>query len=359
MRLTIAQKMEPALIKKRRILSIQKNLLLTYPQSIRLDITSVCNLNCNYCWVHSPLEKKNPSAKFMPFPMIEHIFKTATLWRLCDISLSGDGEPTLHPYFKDIVNLAQQNMLPLTLTTNATFDSSLLKTVSLIPELLINVSAPTKELYHDIQSPYNAQTYDQVLHNLHILSELSKHHRTPHLHFVSILNKTNVNYVPELLNMAKKFNAKRISFRIMDPTENTQCLNLNDEHKNNLITIIDKILKHKSSVPHNLYDIKQELQTPSSSAYHLQHCYVGWFMLFINLNLDVGFCCHNESILFDNLNQHSLEEIWKSKKAHQLRLLCKNHFDVQRPPFKGECEWCYWYQENQQVHHDVHQSRIS
>lgn len=350
--------MKPPLIEKRRILSIQNNVLLAPPQAIRLDIASACNLNCCYCWVHSLLEKQPPQPLFLPFDAIQNIFQTACYWQLKDISLSGDGEPTLHPQFAEIVHLARQNQIALTLTTNATFSPSLIKTVALIPEILINFSAPTKELYHQIQSPQNPNIYDKVMSNLYYLAELSQHRKIPNIHFVCIIHQHNIHCIPDLLQIAKKFHAKRISFRMIDPTQNTQCLYPSIPDQKNIIRIIEKILKKPIDIPHNLKDIQEELLSPQSSPYHLTSCYVGWFMLFVNLNLDVGFCCHNESILFDNLKNKTLKEIWESPKAHQIRLLCKNHFDIKRHPFKGECEWCYWYQDNQRIHQNVHSSNF-
>jgi MoaA/NifB/PqqE/SkfB family radical SAM enzyme len=80
--------------------------------------------------------------------------------------------------------------------------------------------------------------------------------------------------------------------------------------------------------------------------FRLTGCFIGWHNVFIDYNGNVGLCCHNEKLVAGNLRNATLEEIWKGKKAHDLRLLCKYRFDTRRAPFKGECEWCHWHQAN-------------
>jgi len=236
------------------------------------------------------------------------------------------------------------------LTTNATFKKNLIPSIAKINYLYITFSAPFKEAYHNIQSPKGNAIYDKVIRNIKILSKLRDKYKKPYLNLAFIINSTNFNMVSEMLKLAKKLKIDKINFRIMEPTKYTKKLLLSKKQKEKLVKTIDEELNNSFSFVHNLEEIKKGIIDHKQSPYNIKKCFTGWFNLFIDFNKQVGICCHNEKLIVGNLENNSLKEIWHSKKAQKLRLMCKYQFDIRKKPFKGECEWCHWYVQNQKIH---------
>jgi len=339
------------LLDQLRIISIHKDKLLVGPKSIYIDINTECNLNCNFCWIHSPLNKKPLYKKplLLSFEDIKKIIDKAYEWRCEELIISGDGEPTLHPEFKEIVRYITKKNFRVFLTTNATFNKELLNSILNIDYLYITFSAPQKDLYFKIQSPKNPYMYEKVLRNIKILSKFKEKYKRPYLNIAFIINKTNYRTIPDMLKLGEKLKIDKITFRIMEATPYTKKLSLSKQEKQELIKIITKASKYKTNLIHNLKEIKEGILKYNKSPFKLKSCFTGWFNLFIDFNKNVGLCCHNEKLIVGNLKKKSLEEIWKSKLAHKKRLMCKYEFNLKKEPFKGECQWCHWYRENREI----------
>ncbi len=80
---------------------------------IYVEITNICNLNCSFC------PKNNRAKSFMPIESFEHIAKQISPLTN-SICLHVMGEPLLHPKLNEIVKIAKQNNLNISLTTNGT-----------------------------------------------------------------------------------------------------------------------------------------------------------------------------------------------------------------------------------------------
>jgi len=344
------------LIEQLRVLGSAKDKILAGPKSIYMDINNVCNINCNYCWIHSPLIKKstNPKARWLKLEEIKKIIDQAKEWYSEEIIISGDGEPTLHPEFAEIINYIKQSNFRIFLTTNATFNDKLIPLISKIDHLYITFSAPQESLYRSIQSPNNKNLYRQVVKNIRVLGMLGKKYKHPYVTLAFIINSTNYKQIPAMLNLAKKLYIAKLNFRIMEHTKFTKPLLLSEKEKLELHETISRSLKYRFPFSHNLVKIKTGLVKYEKSAYDLSACFSGWFNIFIDSNKNVGLCCHNENLLVGNLEKKKLKKIWSDKKTHALRLKCKYRFNIRSAPFKGECEWCHWEKENNSIRSQIH-----
>lgn len=82
-------------------------------RKIYIEITNICNLNCNFC---PKTKRKN---EFMSLELFSKAIREAK--PLCDeITLHIMGEPLIHPQINEIVKLAEQEDVKINLTTNAT-----------------------------------------------------------------------------------------------------------------------------------------------------------------------------------------------------------------------------------------------
>ncbi len=85
--------------------------VFTGPRYLLLDLAGKCNLDCVYCrrfspWHQDYWEGRHPELSgFLDFTAIENVLADAKALGVETILLVGGGEPTLHPKFKQIIEL--------------------------------------------------------------------------------------------------------------------------------------------------------------------------------------------------------------------------------------------------------------
>lgn len=344
---------------KLRTIGAYKDKLLAGPKAVYIDLTNACNINCNFCWIHSPLikNKKINKAQFLDIKIIRNILATARKWHTEQIMLSGDGEPTLHPDIRSIINLIKKNRLYLFLATNGTFPAKLLPSICKVNHIYIDLCAPDIETYQQIQSPKNKYLFNRITDNLKTLARCRKNYKIPYLNLAFIINKSNYLKIPQMLEFCQKLGIDEITFRVMEATRHTKSLLLVKNDESNLIKIIGQILKNNYPFVHNLKNIQDGLTNYKKSIFNIKSCYTGWFNLFADFNANAGICCHNENLITGCLKKETIKQVWESKKTHDLRLKCKYAFDINKYPFKNECRWCHWSSENSKTTNEIQKMR--
>jgi len=90
-------------------------------ESIELNLTELCNLKCGFCprgSEHNPYPNKNLN---MSLDTVELIVQQVIEFNKNLIfTISGRGEPTLHPEFDKIIDIIKNNGFIIQLFTNGT-----------------------------------------------------------------------------------------------------------------------------------------------------------------------------------------------------------------------------------------------
>jgi len=82
-------------------------------KKIYVEITNICNLNCNFC------PKTKRKQEFIDLEYFNKILDEVK--PLCDeITLHIMGEPLLHPNFKEIIKISEKKDVKINLSTNGT-----------------------------------------------------------------------------------------------------------------------------------------------------------------------------------------------------------------------------------------------
>lgn len=336
-----------------RVLGAKYDKLLAGPQSIFIDISDFCNLSCVSCWIHSPAVKNVSPPKFMEFGMFKTIIKQAAKWQVENISISGDGEPFLHPQIKNMVDCLTENNFYKAVTTNLTFKKDLLPYASKFDTLFIHIDAVTEQLYKKIHCLGGINYYRRTFNNLKYISEISKRFGKPKLIIVHLFHRLNYKYIEDILKLLNKFNVGRILLRPFEPTEETKKYALSRKHllevenifKKNLDNDTESNIRQKTNIENNY----QGLADKQQSIYNFERCYSGWFNVLIDFHGDVALCCHNDNIKVGNIKEKTLPEIWNSVRAKKMRLKLKYEFNFEDPMFKDQCRQCWWVKDNLKV----------
>jgi wyosine [tRNA(Phe)-imidazoG37] synthetase (radical SAM superfamily) len=140
----------------------------------------ICSFNCIYCecgWT----EKANiPNEEFPPADLILEILENKIIELVKDnaipdsITFAGNGEPTLHPEFPQIVEkiiILRNKYLPKTLITllsNATTisDVNIAKTLLNIDQTILKLDAGDESLFQFINRPLNHLSKNNLVENI-------------------------------------------------------------------------------------------------------------------------------------------------------------------------------------------------
>ena len=132
--------------------------------SIYMELTSQCNLNCIYCYNDSNIM----STQSLPFDLAKQILCQATERNIKNISFSG-GEPLLYPYFYELFDFATTVLgRNITLITNAsllTYDF-LKRIVSTHTILQLTIDGHTSELHGKTRKTDNFEQNIEVIKHL-------------------------------------------------------------------------------------------------------------------------------------------------------------------------------------------------
>lgn len=175
---------------------INKNLLST----LHIELTDNCMCKCPHCYVG---EHKSTSLSLIDFIQIidEFILNGAT-----SINYSG-GEPTLNPEFSQIIKYGKTQGLYQTLFTNGCIKDDLF--ISIYDNIdAIQVSIDGDENYHN-KFRGKLNLYATVIDSLSKFAQMNKP-----IIIAMAVTMENVNLIPHVYNLAKKFNA---TFRMSPP----------------------------------------------------------------------------------------------------------------------------------------------
>ncbi len=127
---------------------------MKYPRPIRdihqIEITTECNLRCHYCPHYPKLPRPKMHMEYGTFcramETVAHFVDQGTQ---TELSLTGIGEPTMHPQFVDYVRMARQTIGPnrmLTIPTNGLLltEDLCAKIAEFNPRVFISLHRPEK-----------------------------------------------------------------------------------------------------------------------------------------------------------------------------------------------------------------------
>ena len=144
------------------------------------DKNKLCSFNCIYCHFGWTKHLTNEIAKFRKdFPTKENIFLAVrnalqTMKNLNCVTFSGDGEPTLHPDFENIVNGVKQlcdELLPetpLALLSNSSNleNESVARALSKIDLKILKLDAGIESVFMKINKPVQDISLRSIIANL-------------------------------------------------------------------------------------------------------------------------------------------------------------------------------------------------
>lgn len=323
-----------------RLLGMIGHKVLVGPERLEIECHTACNLACKFCWFHSPYVSRQPRPWSISWKDYKKVISDAAAMGCETVYLTGQGEPTLHPRFADMVLWAKQHPLRVTVTTNMTFSSlKNLKALARADVVEATLSACTKQNYRLVHGG-TADLFGRVMRNLRNLNRLlSLQNKKQALLLNYIVTKLNVDEMVPFVRFAKKQGYEKVRFSCSF-----------HEHFPESLIMDEKTLRQ---VRQSLLVLSEDKNVDVTDFFRrprvLKKCYMGWLTMLVESQGGVKIGCFDPpSPLLGNIEHDSLRDIWFSSRAQKIRECFKNSLEKM-----GKTSHCPFYYLNQNLQKDL------
>lgn len=273
------------------------------PFSIAFEPTTACNLGCPEC--PSGLKQfTRPTGNLkLDFfeTAIEELAQTTTY-----ITFYFQGEPFINPRFLEMVQIASQNRIYTTTSTNAHFlhpDLATKTVESGLDRLIISIDGTTQEVYEQYRREGTLEKVLEGTRNI-IAAKRELKSRTPHVIWQFLVVKPNEHQIDEVKEMGKEYGVDEVRFKTAQVYDY--------ENGNPLIPTIDKYARYKKGK-----DGKWAVKNPLDD-----HCFKMWHSCVITWDGRVVPCCFDKDATHQ-LGQlgagQSFKELWYGERYAAFR----------------------------------------
>lgn len=273
-----------------RLKGVESGRVLIGPATVQIHLTDLCNLTCRYCYYHGPESAHRPTGKnHLPFDMFVRVVDDCMSLQVDTIYLSGQGDPTLHPHFYEMLDHLHQKPLSVTIYSNGTFPLERCREILKADRIVINLGEADRLSYRALQGK---DLFMRVIRNIRELARLR-----PQL---------NPNFRMEVIFIATRLNAASQS------------------RTESLVRALgaDLIRKTVAEISEHNHHIKLPgHEEKANISGEWPPCYHGWFYSAIKLNGDVNVCCFMQRLKIGNAYATSFKDVWESEAYSRVRAL--------------------------------------
>ncbi len=329
------------------------------PETLQLNLTNRCNLDCVFCWNHSSLLPPRPAgwhAQRLSDPHLAAVL--ADLPRLAPdhVLLSGRGEPLLHPGVEGLLEGLAELAIPVTVQTNGTTGPTPERLHALqVRQLHVDASAATAEGYARVHPKHGAARYRRLVARLERLAELGVE-----LTLVAVIQRENIDEILPLARWAAQLGARRLYLKgleLRDGLEPLEALAPDPAGWRRVAEALEqaRALLDRSSVVLDCQHLEQLARgggprgftSASTREARLRRCFIGWFYLRITVDGRVMFCCKDKPV--GHLDDPAgLYRLWRAPLYQALRLAAREG-DPDGEILDGVCARCSNFAQNREV----------
>lgn len=341
------------------------------PHFILLDLAGRCNLDCVYCRRFSSWNKEYWSrqhkdlAGFIDFEVVENVLLDAKEIGVETVLLVGGGEPTLHPKFKEIIELISKLGMKFNFSTNGAL-------LGLYNDYLVDVhcdsvtvslSFASKKSFSSIRPTSNRKIMRNIEDSVKKLAELKSKRGVAHPGIIALYAICKYNY-KEILKMvthAKKIGADTIWYQLThleDFSRDKLYIEAKEMKKVRELLSRAKVLSQKKGLVFNSFiefemnHYDQQRGDWSKKGLLEQGCFVGWHFSFVHLRQEIFMCCGAKAIGILNKKGRGFKDLWFSDIYRRYRndgliMHRENPFTIYGKPLYDEyCDSCDNHDQN-------------
>ena len=340
---------------------LQGDVAYTGPFFVNVDITCRCNLRCVGCRFHSPLlnegkETEQTGIHDMPVSFFQRVCEELRTMGTRSITITGEGEPFLHPSLSEIISEAKREGFQVTLVTNGTLlDKPIIEHVmnARVELLKVSLLAATPTEYEKNYPGTDPIFLERVIKGLKILADLKAEQKMalPVVVVHHPINRSNVHSIDSMVDLAQATGANVLSLSPWKTFRGTfDFLSLTEDDEKTLRNSLSRIRKRVNSL--SIRDNTRELirrYDMGDAVWKKLPCYIAWSHARILVDGTV-LACHRSNLPMGSLHENSLQEIWNGsayrafrRKATRLRGLASLREDC-------DCNFCGFMIHNANIH---------
>lgn len=176
--------------------------------SLYMYISGSCNLACRHCWISPTYQPGGNGGQHIKVEYVGKAIRKARPLGLRSVKLTG-GEPVLHPEFRQIVRLINNEELNIQIETNGTLIdrhmAKFLKQMKYVSFISVSVDGADKETHEDLRGL--AGSYDRAIKGIKNLVEQGFR---PQL--ICTLHKGNLAQAAEVIELAEILGCGSVKF---------------------------------------------------------------------------------------------------------------------------------------------------
>jgi len=286
------------------------------PETVQIGITNRCNFNCHMCQRND----LKVSIKDMPFEQFEKIIKK--LAGVKNIILTGWGEPFVHKDIITMIKLSKDKGFNVRLTSNGSLlvdkliDEILDSKLDSITFSIDEVEKTEKNIGH-----INA---NQLKNIKKLVLKRDQNKSNLKIYLQSVFYKNKEENIYKIVKWALENGIDRIRITRLDVRFNNFERPTREEEKM-LIKNLENIADNKIGIdflPYIAFDgvIKKIYQILNPFLHRFgKHCLRTYSDIYINVDGMATPCCALPRLSLGDMNNGSLESIWKSNKFKNFR----------------------------------------
>lgn len=278
--------------------TLQDVIPLRTPYSLSIDPCNLCNFKCKFCAMQTVKEKQNYTKQMMSYKLFTKIINDIAEFpdRLKILRICGQGEPLLNPEFCKMVSYAKNKKITNyieTITNGSCLNPQLNQALadSGIDRIRISIEATTAQGYKNVA---NAQIdFDKFIANIKDL-------------YLRCKGKTEI-YIKTVDVSVPSQKDKNEFYKIFGDI----CDRIFIDHVIPLWSDFNEINEH--------FKLKNDKGVHNQKIKKIMICPFPFYSLIINADGEATACCADwkRKLVFGNLNNVSLKQIWNSDLLHQ------------------------------------------
>lgn len=324
-------------------------------------ITRRCNLRCVGCRFHSPLlNGQEPSdrgdTKDMPLDLFESLCHELEGMGTKSMTITGEGEPLLHPSLPEMISLAKGAGFHVTLVTNGTLLDGKIRDHMVDARLdVVKVSlwAGTPAVYEKVYPGTDPMFFERVVKGLRGLADRKTEHKSdrPHVVLRHALNRTNLRAIDSIVDLAHTTRCDSLSFapwRTFRGQFDFLSLTAGDEaFLREALPRIGGRLK-SLGIEHNIKELLRRYEM-GHDAWRKLPCYVPWLHARILVDGTV-LACQRSRLSMGNLYDSGLRSIWNGSAYRTFRRKASTLEGLASMGEDCDCNFCGFTMDNVAVH---------
>lgn len=306
------------------------SVLTSYPRRLVFELTNTCNLNCIMCGRNAA--DFHPTVFQMDwFRYFEPLFDTVE-----EVTLMGWGEPTVHPYFSEMLRILNQHTVRKYFCTNGMRLEELTPAIfeNHVDLIGVSVDGATTETNDRIRRG------SDLLKITHSLEQIEQYKRTnnlnyPYINFVFCAMASNLHELPDLVRLAAHIGLQEVKVVFLTVFDSV----LLEESLWDRMDDVEAVFAEASQIGEVLGVLLKLPHLPGSDpAGEQSHkdCFVGWRDFFVGSDGFVRPCMSTAQKLFPLDINMPFMQMWNNPAIQKHRKSVNREMGMSL-----ECKHCY------------------